>query len=193
MIYSGTGANRLCQFSQRSGRGSPRSLGERVLPDESDEDDLLLDGSFRRNECELNHEFNLSLKGDIPDVETGTTLDIVPFLLILTGLLASGLTLWGLVRFFRSEPAIFKQVIGAGIIEFGIILVGIAAIVRQAQGRLDGDPFVFWGYVLTALFILPVCVAWAFADRSRVSSIVMSVGGLTIAVMMWRTWEVAEL
>ena len=61
------------------------------------------------------------------------------------------------------------------------------------QGRLDGDPVVFWGYLITALIILPVCAAWAFADRSKVSSAVMAVGGVTISVMMWRTWQVALL
>lgn len=117
----------------------------------------------------------------------------MPLFLILTGVLASVLAVWAVIRLIRGDAAIFKQVITAGAIEVGIVLVAIAAIFRQIQGRLDGDPFVFWGYVLTALFILPICVAWAFADRSRASSAVMAVGGVTIAVMMWRTWQVAEL
>ena len=117
----------------------------------------------------------------------------VSLMLILTGVLAIALALWAVVRLLKGEPAIFRQVISAGIVEAGILLAGVAAVIRQVQGRLGGDPFVFWGYLITALFILPVCVAWAFADRSKMSSAVMAVGGVTIAVMMWRTWQVAEL
>lgn len=117
----------------------------------------------------------------------------VSLMLILTGVLAIASALWAVVRLLKGEPAIFRQVISAGIVEAGILLAGVAAVIRQVQGRLEGDPFVFWGYLITALFILPVCVAWAFADRSKMSSAVMAVGGVTIAVMMWRTWQVAEL
>ncbi|SNU01629.1 hypothetical protein SAMN06298212_11427 [Ruaniaceae bacterium KH17] len=117
----------------------------------------------------------------------------VPVLIVLTGVLATALGVWALVRLVRGDAAIFKQVITAGVVEAGILLTAIAALVRQVQGRLDGDPVVFWGYLITALIILPVCAAWAFADRSKVSSAVMAVGGVTIAVMMWRTWQVALL
>lgn len=117
----------------------------------------------------------------------------MPLLLILTGAASCALAVWTVVRLLRGEAAVFRQVIAAGVIEAGVLLVAVAGIVRQVQGRLAGDPFVFWGYVVTALFILPVCVAWAFADRTKVSSAVMGIGGVTIAVMMWRAWQVAEL
>lgn len=117
----------------------------------------------------------------------------MPVLIVLTGVLATALGVWALVRLVRGDAAIFKQVITVGVVEAGILLTAIAALVRQVQGRLDGDLVVFWGYLITALIILPVCAAWAFADRSKVSSAVMAVGGVTIAVMMWRTWQVALL
>lgn len=117
----------------------------------------------------------------------------VPLLVILSGALAAALAVWAVVRLLRGEPAIFRQVIAAGVVEAGMLLVAIAAIFQQARGMLQGDPFVFWGYLITALFVLPICVAWAFADRSKVSSAVMAVGGITIAVMMWRAWQVAGL
>ncbi len=117
----------------------------------------------------------------------------MPLLIVLTGVGASILGVWALIRLIRGEPAIFKQVVAAGVLEVCLLLACVAGVIRQIGGRLDGDPVVFWGYLITALFILPVAVAWAFADRSRASSAAMAVAGATIAVMAWRTWQVAEL
>ena len=42
-----------------------------------------------------------------------------------------------------------------------------------------------WGYVLTQLFILPIAAAWAFAERTRWSSVVLVVAALTRS----RSWS----
>ena len=48
----------------------------------------------------------------------------------------------------------------------------------------------FWGYLVTALLLLPVAAAWAFAERTRWSSVVLLVAALTVAVMEWRLVQV---
>lgn len=103
------------------------------------------------------------------------------------------LGLWALARAIRKQPASGNTVIGAIVVEALLLGTVVFAIVAQASGRMTGDPFVLWGYLLTALLVLPVAVAWAFVDRSPTSAVAMFVCGVTVAVMMWRVVEVAAI
>jgi hypothetical protein len=44
----------------------------------------------------------------------------------------------------------------------------------------------YWVYLVTACLIPPAAIAWALADRSRWSTVVLGVGALAIAVMVYR-------
>lgn len=114
-------------------------------------------------------------------------------LTVLTGAAAVALAGWALVHAVRKRPTSGRQVIGAGIVEALMLLTVVFTVIAQASGRVGGDPFVLWGYLLTALFILPVAVAWAFVDRSTTSAVAMFVCAVTTAVMMWRVVDVAQL
>ena len=100
---------------------------------------------------------------------------------------------WAAWRALRDRPAILRQLIGAAFVEFTLVLTAISAGVAQSRGSLSGDPLVLWGYLLTALFILPVAGVWAFADRTRTTSLALLVACATVAVMMWRSLQVAGL
>lgn len=112
---------------------------------------------------------------------------------VLTIVASVALGIWALVRALRKRPASGNQIIGAAITEGLMVLTIILTVLAQMAGRINGDPFVLWGYLITALFVLPVAVAWAFVDRSTTSSVAMFVCALTVAVMMWRVIEVAQL
>ncbi|HHW84044.1 MAG TPA: hypothetical protein GX743_09595 [Actinomycetales bacterium] len=112
---------------------------------------------------------------------------------ILTAVAAVVLGLWALLHAIRKQPTSGKQVIGAGVVEALMLITVVLTVVAQASGRVTGDPFVLWGYLLTGLFILPVAVAWAFVDRSATSAVAMFVCAIATAVMMWRVLDVAQL
>jgi hypothetical protein len=38
--------------------------------------------------------------------------------------------------------------------------------------------------------ILPVAAAWAFAERTKWSSVVLLVASLTVAFLEWRLWQI---
>ncbi|HZK05886.1 MAG TPA: hypothetical protein VFC82_08570 [Actinomycetaceae bacterium] len=114
-------------------------------------------------------------------------------LAVVTALAALVLSVWALVRAIRRLSASGRQVIAAGVVEVLILLTVIFAIVAQGSGHVTGDPLVLWGYLIVAIFVLPVAVIWAFVDRSPTSSIAMLVCGLTVAVMMLRVVQVAAL
>lgn len=106
---------------------------------------------------------------------------------------AAVLGVWALLRAVRRLPASGRQVVGAGVVEVLLLLTVIATVFAQAAGAVTGDPFVLWGYLITALFVLPVAAAWAFVDRSPSSSVAMLVCAFTVTVMMWRVLQVAAL
>lgn len=100
---------------------------------------------------------------------------------------------WAAWRAIRDRPVILRQLLGAGLVEIFLLITMIAACVTQARGELGGDPVVLWGYLVTAVFIMPVAGFWAFADRTRTSSLALLVACATVAVMMWRSLQVAGL
>lgn len=100
---------------------------------------------------------------------------------------------WATWRAIRNQPVILRQLLGAGLVEIFLLATIVAAGVNQARGELEGDPLVLWGYLVTALFMLPVAAFWAFADRTRTSSLALLVACATVAVMMWRSLQVAGL
>lgn len=114
-------------------------------------------------------------------------------LVVITACAALALGGWAVVRALRNRPVIGRQLIGAAAVEALLLAVSVAAGLAQAGGRVTGDAVVMWGYLITALLLLPVSAAWAFADRTRVSSVVLAVAGATVAIMMWRSLQVAVL
>jgi hypothetical protein len=70
-------------------------------------------------------------------------------------------------------------------------LLLLAQIVMAVIAPLVGNPptgslLEFWVYLVSAALIPPAAVAWALLERSRWSTVVMGVGALAVAVMVWR-------
>jgi hypothetical protein len=63
-----------------------------------------------------------------------------------------------------------------------VYLVG--SIVRVAMGeQIAGEPWEFWGYLITALIIPLGAVYWAILERTRWSNFVLAAVGVTVLVM----------
>ncbi|HWS57172.1 MAG TPA: hypothetical protein VN257_01420, partial [Actinotalea sp.] len=81
---------------------------------------------------------------------------------------------------------ILRQLLVAGVVEVLLVLQAFEALVRTAQGQAPADPATFWGYLLTAMLVLPAAAAWAFAERTRWSSVVLAVAAVTVAFLEYR-------
>lgn len=105
---------------------------------------------------------------------------------------ASSLVLagWAAVRTLRNQPVILRQLIAGGVVEALLVVQVVVAATLTARGTGPSDGVTFWGYVLTTLVILPVAAAWAFAERSRWSSVVLLVAALTVAFLQLRLVQV---
>ena len=67
-----------------------------------------------------------------------------------------------------------------------IVQVVIAIIAPLAGNPPTGDLLEFWVYLVSAALIPPAAVAWALLERSRWSTVIMGIGALAVAVMVWR-------
>lgn len=104
---------------------------------------------------------------------------------ILTGVLA----LWAAWFSLADRAVILKQLIVGGVVVLSLVAQVVVGLVATAQGYALADPLTFWGYMTTAVVLLPVAGAWAFADRSRWSSVVLLVACSAILAMQAREWQ----
>ena len=88
-------------------------------------------------------------------------------------------------------------ILSAAAVELFLLVYGVVSLVRLAGGQgIAGEPWEFWGYLLTALIIPVGAVWWSLMDRSRWSNIVLSAVGITVFVMLFRMeqiWDGATL
>lgn len=108
----------------------------------------------------------------------------------LTAGCASVVAAWAGWRALRDRPVILRQLMAGAVVEALLLVEVVVAAVRTATGDGTGDPWTFWGYLLTSLVVLPVAAVWSFAERTRWSSVVLLVAALTVAFLHVRMVEV---
>ena len=93
----------------------------------------------------------------------------------------------GLIR----RPPSWWSVGSVAVIE-GLLLVQLAvSVALVATGnQAKGDTVEFFGYIITALIVPPAAIAWAVLERTRWSTLVLGVAGLTVAIMLVRMWQI---
>lgn len=81
---------------------------------------------------------------------------------------------------------------GAAITMLSLVVQTVASIVAPLAGAgPTGDLLEYWTYLITALMIPPASVLWALVDkRSEWSTLVVGVGILAVAVMVYRMHQI---
>ncbi|GAA2722700.1 hypothetical protein [Cellulomonas aerilata] len=115
---------------------------------------------------------------------------MLPPLAVLVAVLSLALAAWAAAFALRDRAVVLRQLKGAAVVEAALVLQVLAAVVATVRGEAPDDAVTFWGYLLTALVVLPVAAAWAFAERTRWSSVVLLVAALTVVVMEWRLLQI---
>lgn len=113
----------------------------------------------------------------------------LPFSLII-GALCLLLAAWATWFVVRDRAVVLRQLWGAAVVEAALVLQVLAAVVQTVAGNGADDPALYWGYVVTALVVLPVAALWAFAERTRWSSVVLAVAAVTVAFLELRLWQI---
>ncbi len=111
-------------------------------------------------------------------------------LAVLVAALALALSGWAALRALRDQPVIWRQLLAGGVVEAVLVVQAVVAAVLSITGDGAAEPPTFWGYLITTMLVLPVAGAWAFAERTRWSSVVLLVAGLTVAFLQLRMVQV---
>ena len=91
---------------------------------------------------------------------------------------------------FGRKPSLVS-VGSAALVEVALLVQLLATIVLLATGATcKGDVVEFFGYVLVAMMVPAGAVVWALAERTKVSTAVLAVSGLTVAVMAARMAQI---
>ena len=98
------------------------------------------------------------------------------------------LAVWAGWRTWRDRPVILRQLYGAAVVEAFLVTQLVVVVVRPAGG--GGPSGLFWIYVVTQLALLPLAALWAFAERSRWSSVVLLVAALVVGFLQLRLLQV---
>lgn len=114
---------------------------------------------------------------------------VLPLLFSLVALCVA-LAVWALVFVVRDRAVILRQLFGAAVVEAVLVIQTVVAVILLARGGHTVDGPLFWGYMATALLLLPIAAAWAFAERTRWSSVVLMVASLTVAFLGFRLWQI---
>lgn len=105
-------------------------------------------------------------------------------------LCAVALILGVVATVFRDYPDDFS-LISVALLEVFLVVYGVSGAVRQAGGQaIAGEPWEFWGYLLTALLIPALAFVWAVTDKSRWSNTVLAVSGVIVFVMLFRMEQI---
>jgi hypothetical protein len=115
---------------------------------------------------------------------------VLPALAALAALLAAALAGWSALFALRDRAVVLRQLWGGAVVEGALLLQVLAAVVETVRGNGPADAVTFWGYLVTALLLLPIAAAWAFAERTRWSSVVLLIAAVTIVVMQWRLVQI---
>ena len=103
--------------------------------------------------------------------------------------IASGLlcTIFGLMGRKPADVTLGSLVL----VELLLIAQAILAIIQPYVGNPPtGNLLEFWLYMIGALIIPPLAVIWASVERNRWSTVVLGVGALSVAVMLWRMYQI---
>lgn len=109
---------------------------------------------------------------------------------LLVVVLCLALAAWALWFVIRDRAVIVRQLWGGAVVEVVLVAQAVAAIVLVAGGTGAPDRALFGGYIVVQLMILPFAGTWAFAERTRWSSVVLLVAAFTTAFLEYRLLQI---
>lgn len=117
--------------------------------------------------------------------------------MIVDGFFIAGVILCAITLFLGVLGTIIHDypddfaLVSVALLEVFLVVYGVAAAIRQAGGQtISGEPWEFWGYLLTALLIPVLAFVWAVTDKSRWSNTVLAVSGVIVFVMLFRMEQI---
>ncbi len=92
----------------------------------------------------------------------------------------------GVVVAVRDRPPGLVTLAVTALAALATIVQSLVAAYGLAQGSRPAELSTYIGYLIGTAVVLPLVGAWAVAERTRWSGLVVAVGGFTVAVMTAR-------
>lgn len=100
------------------------------------------------------------------------------------------LLVWAVWFAVVDRAVVLRQLWVAAAVEAVALVQLVVLAVAVARGHALAEPATFWGYAATSVVLLPVAALWAFAERSRWSSVVLAAAAVALGVVQWRLTQV---
>lgn len=102
--------------------------------------------------------------------------------------------LWCAVSALVGQAPTMRHRLGLVVLEVAAILVAVGGVVAVfvVGGRTATAVVEILGYLIAVVVALPIGAAIAQGERTRYGSIVLAVAGVTLAVLVLRTYQVWE-
>ena len=111
-------------------------------------------------------------------------MDAYFYIILVVGLLST--IICAVAGIMKKAPN-DTTILSVAAVELSLLVYLVGSIVRVAGGeQMAGEPWEFWGYLLTALLLPVAAVYWAILERTRWSNFVLSAVGVTAMVMAAR-------
>ncbi|MEN0102755.1 MAG: hypothetical protein AAGC90_07505 [Curtobacterium sp.] len=77
------------------------------------------------------------------------------------------------------------------LVELLLIAQLVVSLVAPAVGNPPrGNVLEFWVYAVSVVLVPPATIVWALVDRTRWSTVVLGAGAFTVAVMLYRMYQI---
>jgi len=103
--------------------------------------------------------------------------------LVAASLVCAG---WALVLVVRDKGVDLALLIGAALVEAAVVVQLVVAVVDLVGSHRDIARLTFLGYLVGAVLIPPIGVAWGVGEKNRYGSAVLLVVFLVMPVMVLR-------
>lgn len=115
---------------------------------------------------------------------------MIVWLTYLVSGIAAVTAIWGIGTAIANRPPGNLQIYWAGLTELGILAQTILGFVAIAGGRWPREQPTAIGYLLGIVVIIPVAIVWSLSERTRFSSLIMTIAGAAVAVMSIRLLQI---
>ncbi|MFJ3671766.1 hypothetical protein ACIPSE_35450 [Streptomyces sp. NPDC090106] len=112
-------------------------------------------------------------------------------LTLVTGVAALLLAAWCGWAAYRDQPTKDWHFIGMGVVTLLVVIQLVVGIVQLARGeKAEQGTTIFVSYLLGALACVPAAGMMSLAERTRWGSVTVAAGGVVLAVLEVRLYDI---
>ncbi|KAA9156457.1 hypothetical protein FPZ12_027625 [Amycolatopsis acidicola] len=115
---------------------------------------------------------------------------MIPGFAIAVTVCALAVACWSFLQAARNKEPSKALLAGLGVVEVLLVAQLVIGVVLLIGGGKPGNLVTYLAYLIGALVIIPIGAAWALAERSRSSTVILGIACLAIPVMVLRLHEI---